>query len=800
MKEVQIILGESQNAKPYEESQMIHQIEFEKVKKLIAKQVGEADSKHTEVHHTISVFGERGTGKTSFLESILDYYSCKNEGKDICVLDLIDPTMIEEKGHVFLLIVSLINRKVKETLCGNAANVEKKAFLTDWECAMNKLAKGIPSLDRVGETYENSSWADDTFIMHRGIETVYSAFELSTHFSECVNLALKILEKKAFLIAFDDIDVDFRKGWPVLETIRKYLCTPRIITLLSGDLHLYSINVRKQQWCNFGKALLKNEYDGCDNNKGQYTHLVDEMENQYMLKLFKAENRVKLFTVDEALRRAEICYKIDGKDIRECYQTILKNCGIHDKKHIAIYENFLMNLPIRSQIHLVKSNLDENLKENHSYDAFMSQMLSGNIDVDLVSHSYEMTTVVILRYLINSNMLESAYQLLPRYESNTVNSCLMGLFLMWCNSAKDKPSLVFDYLMRVGFIRCFAEIIMADSDDNTRLLKLCLQSGVFQTNTLKGMLGNAMAYLYDDENLFGIGIFFPIRGLIGRAKNTNVDALDFVFKHKTELEKKLAYIPAVMLSFVYKNESRLYYSVYGILSAIGDLLRAKELGNDVMTTFNELSLLRSYQVSDKASSSKDNENEDLPEPAEEQLEENTARFKTELEEWIGRVNNIQEAPFVIGKIATRFCYSQRNIYQSLKEEKDGDNRLVKVKLGKITSLSLLELLNAMLVEEALVNYDFVSKKENAQAIDGLNLNNVRTSGTVFENNLKFIYENEAFEAIPLTKVLITCPLIYPYIDPTSAANMKTIMGLDAASLPFNVNACLDQVTLKSQMR
>ena len=294
-------------------------------------------------------------------------------------------------------------------------------------------------------------------------------------------------------------------------------------------------------------------------------------------------------------------------------------------------------------------------------------------------------------------------------------------------------------------------------------------------------------------------LFFPIRGLSGRAKNTNVDALDFVFKHKTELEKKLAYIPAVMLSFVYKNESRLYYSVYGILSAIGDLLRAKELGNDVMTTFNELSLLRSYQVSDKASSSKDNENEDLPEPAEEELEENTARFKTELEEWVGRVNNIQEAPFVIGKMATRFCYSQRNIYQSLKEEKDGNNRPV-VKLGRITSLSLLELLNAILVEEALVNYDFVNKNEDAQAIDGLNLNNVRTSGTVFENNLKFIYENGASDAIPLTKVLITCPLIYPYIDPTSVANMKTIMGLDAASLPFNVNACLDQVTLKSQMR
>lgn len=800
MKEVNIILNESLNARSFDESNMIHQLEFEKVKKLIAKQIAEADLSHAEVHHTISIFGERGTGKTSFLESVLQYYSNNSVDSQTCVLDLIDPTMIEEKGHVFLLIVSLINQKVRDALCGHSANPEKKAFLTDWECAMNKLAKGIPSLDRVGETFENTSWADDTFIMRRGLESVHSAFQLSRHFNECIKLALDILDKKAFLIAFDDIDVDFRKGWPVLETIRKYLCTPRIITLLSGDLHLYSINVRKQQWYNFGKALLKNEYDGCEYNKGQYTHLVDEMENQYMLKLFKAENRVKLFTVDEALRRSDIDYKINGIDIQTCYETLLKNWGINDKKHVIIYKNFLMNLPIRSQIHLVQSNMNEELKDIHSYDAFLSQMLSANIDVDLVSHSYEMTTVVILRYLINSNMLEGAYQLLPRYESTTINSCLMGLFLMWCNCAKNKSSLIFDYLMRIGFIRCFAEIMMSDSGKDARLLHLCRQSGVFQTNTLKGMFGNAMAYLYNEENLFSTGIFFPIRGLSGRAKNTNADALDFVFKNKSEIEKKLAYIPAVMLSFVHKNESRLYYSVYSILSAIGDLLRAKELGNDVITTFNEVSLLRSYQVSDNVLIPNDNENDDLQEEGNEVAEDRTDSFKEELDAWVDSVRNIFEAPFVIGKITTRFYYSQGNIYKSLKEEKDDNNHVRKVQLGRITSLSLLEFLNATLIEEAFVNYAIVDKNEDSQSIDGLNLNNVRTSGTVFENNLKFIYDNGASEAIPLTNALIKCPLIYPFIDNESVARLKEIMGLEEGVMNINVYEYLNRVTLKSQMR
>ena len=225
--EVNIILSESQSAKSFDVSQMIHQIEFVKVKHLVEKQLAEASLTKTEVHHTIPIFGERGSGKTSFLESILEYYSKHADEHKVCVLDLIDPTMIEEKGHVFLLIISLINQKVREELGRNATDLHKKTFLADWECAMNKLAKGIPSLDNVGETYENSVWADDSYIMRKGLENVHSAFALSNQFSKCVEQALEILGKDAFLIAFDDIDVDFRKGWPVLETIRKYLSNPR---------------------------------------------------------------------------------------------------------------------------------------------------------------------------------------------------------------------------------------------------------------------------------------------------------------------------------------------------------------------------------------------------------------------------------------------------------------------------------------------------------------------------------------------------------------------------------------------
>ena len=45
-----------------------------------------------------------------------------------------------------------------------------------------------------------------------------------------VGEALEILGKRAFLVVFDDIDVDMAKGWEVLETLRRYLSDDRLVT------------------------------------------------------------------------------------------------------------------------------------------------------------------------------------------------------------------------------------------------------------------------------------------------------------------------------------------------------------------------------------------------------------------------------------------------------------------------------------------------------------------------------------------------------------------------------------------
>ena len=38
-----------------------------------------------------------------------------------------------------------------------------------------------------------------------------------------ISEALRILDKDAFILAFDDIGVDVEQGWQVLESLRRYL-------------------------------------------------------------------------------------------------------------------------------------------------------------------------------------------------------------------------------------------------------------------------------------------------------------------------------------------------------------------------------------------------------------------------------------------------------------------------------------------------------------------------------------------------------------------------------------------------
>jgi hypothetical protein len=83
--------------------------------------------------------------------------------------------------------------------------------------------------------------------------------DLSEIFEKLVKRACEILGCKAILITFDDIDTQFDAGWDVLESIRKFFNSQKLVVVATGDLRLYSQLIRGKQYENYGKILLDQE-------------------------------------------------------------------------------------------------------------------------------------------------------------------------------------------------------------------------------------------------------------------------------------------------------------------------------------------------------------------------------------------------------------------------------------------------------------------------------------------------------------------------------------------------------------
>lgn len=463
-----IDLANSSNAIAFKGNSIIHTFEFEKINNEIKRRLKKANN-DTSALDTITILGSRGSGKTSFLKSLKEHYK---DNDAIEVINIIDPTMIENKGHVFLTIISQIKIKVDNKIKKLDCTKRDSSFCVkeEWKKKLLKLSAGLPSIEGVNTSMDG--WQDPEYVMDKGLKGVESAMELANHFHELVKTSLNILEKKMFILILDDVDIDFPKGWPVLETVRKYMTTPYITTIVSGDLRLFSKAIRKQQWSNFGKALLINEGEKLK-RISEYNSAVTEMEGQYLQKVLKPQYRIKLNTLLEKYRidkdfKVEV--KFEGSStgntycLKEYYSKILSKFGINNSYQKDCYITFLLGLPLRTQIQFLIKSYD---KQNPIgiIEVFLSELYEKEINIDLAVSIPKFTTSVILDTLVKNKVLDDGYQLQPISTDLTLNSSYMAFTMLYSLLISDNKFLVFDYFVKIGYIRNLLSLLGYNSDE-----------------------------------------------------------------------------------------------------------------------------------------------------------------------------------------------------------------------------------------------------------------------------------------------------------------------------------------------
>lgn len=746
---VVIDLDNSLYAHGFKSEQQIHLEDLDKTMGIIRNQLKQIDVQEdrdvflTHLYRTIGVFGDRGSGKTSFMISLLN--KCKDElKKDVEVLRMIDPTLVEHKKPIVLCVISMIQQKVELSLRSRECSTTGTAYeqRRKWDKVMTKISKGIFAIDKVGKDYDNSLWQDEAYVMHTGLAKVNDANEFEANLREMIKIALEIVDKKAFVLAFDDIDVDVEQGWNVLESLRRYLSDTRIISIVSGNIKLYGSIVR---------------YELCKNLKMPdgvaHELMTNELESQYMLKLLNPSNRINLLSLSQLLQNPENIVNVKtgttANELVRQYRSILASFGIIDTSSQNTFKDFLLSMSLRSQIHFLK---DAENRYILPLDVFTSRLYASGIDIGALSANIQMMNIALLEYLNKNANLPDCYLLMPTLPDKDLNSNFMALTLLECWHLRGNPFLVFDYMLRIGYIRNV--ILPLETEDMT--VKLFKYAGWNQLMSLKNNIGLTMAYVAGKAlgSMKEHISLFAMEGKAKKAKETQMNALDNVLKEEENLFARLmAMFPFIRITHNKNNESRSYYSLAALLAVVGDVLKCMDK-DEMIGRINDLKLFRGYQMPQDEDYFGEDGIIDGDDFGVEIGQNEILALAEKMCKWKEAYHDCMLPPYALGRIMTRVYTSLSNVAVN--------------SVGQMMNVMVANFFNACLIEETRVR---ISAPEQGE----INNSNLRSDTRYFKDNLG---KTDIVDKLAFTKWMMSCPMMNCFLDEETYDKVQGLVADD----------------------
>lgn len=408
------------------------------------------------VHNTILINGKRGMGKTSFILSIENAKKSASEEKilkDICSLGIIDPTLIETKEHVLLNIITLIKDKIEEFIKCEKCDDQNTKY-KNWKESLKKLAGGLSMLDGVGSNHLNDGmWDSPELILEKGLSNAKQGVDLEKNFHKFIDESLKIIKKEAFFLILDDIDTSLDKGSAILETLRKYLTSRKLIIAMLGDIDLYATLVRQLQWEKMDpkKILLKYEFN---ENKKAYVNQIEHLEEQYLTKVLKPENRIDL----KNLLTLKHTLAINVKDNRfeDVIQKMIEKVYlIRNSGYAKDFENTILIQSTRSIIQILQTynpeiglNSDLIDRFRHTFYTTLKNKLEAYNLVELPKKEKFLSLLAI--YILKENFSkENHLKLTPNFAKDDDNVTMLYLNMM-ANYLLE-PQDYLSYFIKVGY-------------------------------------------------------------------------------------------------------------------------------------------------------------------------------------------------------------------------------------------------------------------------------------------------------------------------------------------------------------
>jgi len=809
---ITINLEHSDSNRKVKLDELIQRASYEKLKKEINLDLrrtdGEGENYPASSGLVYFIDGTRGAGKSTFLQFVygmLPEHLNTDQKKKVSQLDYIDPSRVENSEIILLSVLKALKRRVDEKIQASC-KLDDEMHIANFRNIFKKLAGG---LSLFAPSHNQLQDLDAELFLDWGLERAGHSVDLRKYLHQLIKTACQMLNVQALILAFDDADTNSEHAHNVLECIRKYLDTPQLVILVTGDMELYSLLIRD----NFYDSLGKSKYTQEKEREEQRTRMVDHLEEQYLLKLFPISRRVQLrplwnlLELSPKINDMSFQYELKSNNWEKSRnpngaleELIRRGLRLKSSLDITLYREFLLKQPLRSVLQVLSrcakylSINDASGKDRNVWDPELSDALSDSlramalgglykfgIDVDGIgAHELPALIEAVFELAVRDGDMDTAAYLRPQPSVPALKNSFAALSADVANLCANKPNSLIQYLLAgPGSVSLYGQVQRKNGDsraeekDNQRLHNQFKQyMGIGRKEDALNWARHATAIFtatYAANPKVAV-VSFGVIGL-NKRKPGGVSEKD-VGIYKTAKSAINACIiankslPVFALSLVDVSglSSRTYASIYNILGLIERLLsldinhpRKNEILNVLSKPYPSVSISRPIWAGESATIEEDFDDttvdavtKNVVLEEEESIDPKLSELCNAVERWLNDTDSLRlkqtPSAVMIGKIWTRLYFSLEKVSDQLR--------------GKALTAGMMELfalcvINSFLVEEQdhhLGNSDVAASMEQT-----LDRSNPLTSPLSFIKKLGRISLNR--ETLPLTSLVTTCPLI-----------------------------------------
>ncbi len=736
--------------------------------------------------------GSRGAGKSTFLQSVKKALELDAEfTRRMVFFDVIDPSRIEDSEIPLLVILQVIRKQVDSAIKRNR-HLDNDALRDEWRQAFRGVAGG---LSLFAKDFHPLNDLDPEIFLDWGLERASDSMRLRDRLHRLFDVACRVLGVQALILGFDDADTDSTLAVPLLECIRKYLDTPRVMVLVTGDLELYSLLMRQR----FGKTVAGKPEAALDlqrrstqgDRSGQYLRMIDHLEEQYLLKLFPIRRRIHLQPLWHVMSRDKcgVTHRDWGAsfDVKEMIGALVKHgLRVKTRSDIAIYTEFLLKQPLRSVVqvmercaphlrNLTSKNLDsldwspELTRElSRSLLALaLTSLYKHSVDTDAIgAEELPALTQAVFNLSLQEGDLDTAPYLRPMSGDLSIRACYAALASAVPNFCAEKPGTALCYLLRgPGSVSLYtlAKPGLNESDSSRSLKPDALFISYMGVGRGEDSLdwarrATAVIALPYSKNYKGRVVIPGVVGLRSTRGRTGQSVATAVINRVVNSKQSLPTFALSMLKVVSETNSRTYGSIFAILGLAEKLISGNVHSDDTPRTIFH----RAYPpltVSAPSWSLKDAtevevDESDSEDDGSQNLQASQELLWRKVEAWLSDVEHLSKTTLpsgvFLGKVWTRIYFSLHNAAQELKG----------AHFGTVMEIFALCVLNAFLVEEA--DHHMPRSSDRRTGTTQIDRSNPRQSAKNFIDKINAVKPQR--KDFPFTAIMATCPLLLGLLD------------------------------------